>query len=398
MKNVFCFAFLIKKLLLVSFFVLNYIYCTAQYEFTKSVVVDSIAIDNGESFALYLPSSYNKDEPSPIIFVFDPAARGTTGLTPFLDVSEKHNYIVVCSNNSKNGPLEQNFEIANRLFNYVFSNYSIEESNMLVAGFSGGSRLATTIAVLTNKFSGVIACGAGFSSVPSHTPSTQDFSYVGICGNEDMNYNEMLKNKGFLQRLNFSSTLFTYNGDHKWPPNEQINRAFRWLQNKKIKDSVLISQNFELDFNEAEAFYSSGELLFSAEVYDRILASYKGFVPLNEVNEKYSSLINSKAYKKEHKSLQDALAQEEKISIKLFDKLNGDFLFPKKVNFSWWKKELNKLEKLNADGSFQLKKMVSRIRFNLFAAVYSRKNARLHNSSSEQISLSNKLQKLIYPN
>ena len=356
----------------------------SQKTIEKGKVTDSIKVLNtlDETFAIYIPNSFDEKKKSPIIFIFEPAARGSIGLSSFIEASEQYGYILVCSNNSKNGSYEQNFSIANNLFNQIFKSFSIDQDKMYLAGFSGGSRLASTIAVLTNNFSGVIACGAGFASEASYIPSTQKFSYVGLCGNEDMNYKEMIGNNEYLQRLGFDNTLITYNGDHKWPPKEQVNRALRWLQNKK-NDSLLISKNLSVDISESEGFESSGELLFAAENYTRIL-------------NKYEKLILSKKFKDEYKSLQNALQQENKISNRLFDRLQKDFLFPEKANIDWWKKELNKLSKLKKSGSQQQQKMIARVRFNIFAAVYSRKNKNLYKSSSKQIDLSNNIQALVY--
>jgi len=118
-------------------------------------VIDSVPVisTTDETFAIYLPSSFNKNELSPIVFIFDPAARGAVGLSSFIDSSEKYGYILVCSNNSKNGPYERSFNLANNLFNHIFKKFNIDQSNMYLAGFSGGSRLVSTIAVLTNNFS-----------------------------------------------------------------------------------------------------------------------------------------------------------------------------------------------------------------------------------------------------
>ena len=166
----------------------------SQNHFKKGSIIDSIPVKNTktETFALYLPSSFNHQELSSIVFVYDPSAKGKSGIKPFIKASEKYGFIIVCSNNSKNGSNDKNFSISNNLFSHVFSFFKIKESEMYLSGFSGGSRLASSIASITNQFTGVIACGAGFSSVPEYRPSSQKYYYVGICGNRDMNYSCLL--------------------------------------------------------------------------------------------------------------------------------------------------------------------------------------------------------------
>ena len=168
-------------------------------------------------------------------FVFDPSGKGKRGVKPFLKASEKYGYVIVCSNNSKNGPYNINFDIFNNLYSHITSTIKIERNEMYLSGFSGGSRLACAVASITDLFTGVIACGAGFPQIPEYVPSTQKYNYVGLCGNRDFNYYEMIKNKSFLNKINFNNTLITSKKKHSWPSNDDILRAFDWLYLRKLK-------------------------------------------------------------------------------------------------------------------------------------------------------------------
>ncbi len=370
----------------------------AQITFKKGVVIDSVEVLNttGESFALYLPKSFDTTKPSSIIFVFEPAARGAVGVAPFTEAAETYGHIIVCSNNSKNGPYEKSFQFANTLFDHVFSTFTINESEMYVAGFSGGARLASAIAVLTDRFVGVIACGAGLSADPSHIPSVQSFAYVGICGNEDMNYREMLNNKGFLEKTGLKNTLITYNGEHRWPPKDQINKAFRWLSIATDTHKESWVTNFNAEYQEADLLKANNEQLLAAENYDRLLRFYSSHFSLDTVKTSYLTLTGSKPYKTEVKALQMALAKEDEWSKRLFDRFNKDIQSPKSVNMSWWRKEFEKLKKLEEKGAKQQKKMIKRLRFSLFAAAYSRGNPNLYSSNNGQLEFCKKIRNLIY--
>src|SRR4029077_2132851 len=56
-----------------------------------------------QSYALYLPTSYSTRKRFPIIYAFDPGARGKTPVELMKDAAERYGYIVVGSNNSRNG-------------------------------------------------------------------------------------------------------------------------------------------------------------------------------------------------------------------------------------------------------------------------------------------------------
>lgn len=376
----------------------------AQTVFEKGAIHDSIPISgtNDESFALYLPEKYQENALNPIVFVFEPGARAAIGIRPFIQASEKYGFMLVCSNNSRNGPYERNFAIANNLFNHIFTNYNIKQDEMYLSGFSGGSRLACAVASLTNQFAGVIACGAGFSNLQEHMPSTQDYAYVGLCGDRDMNFKEMLKNKDYLNLMKFNHTLITYDGDHSWPSPEQISRAFDWLRVQKLKtenpgESQEVLALYKTAYSRIGAFKANEEFLYASEQYERLLKSYAGLVSVDSLTKQNQELLTSKPYKKQSTSLANVLKMERKLADKLTAKITSDFKNPKKTNFGWWEKELDKLNALKDKGDTEIQKMVYRLKFDLFARAYSRKNALLYNSNEEQAALVDRFLNLIYP-
>lgn len=385
-----------RKSLLFSFLLVVGFALNAQNTYQKATIIDSIPITgtNNESFALFLPKSYSPDKPSSILFIFEPAARAALGIRQFIPVSEKYGHILVCSNNSRNASYERNFAIANNLFSHVFSQFNIKEDEMYASGFSGGSRLAAAIASLTDQFAGVVGCGAGFSRLQEHTPSAHDYSYIGLCGNRDMNYKEMLENKSYLNLINFNSALITFDGEHRWPPEGQILRAFDWLHLQKLKNQKPIPKGdilelYKSDYGLLQKFRKNEALLFEAEQLERMVKDYKGVLEIDSLNRQYRSLVASKRLKKKLSAVEDAVDREQKWMLKWDTQLIKDFKEPDKVNWKWWEKELEKLEKLKEDDDPEIQRMVYRLRFDLFARIYSRKNTLLHQQSEANSNLIN---------
>src|SRR5438034_7497597 len=77
-----------------------------EQKFIRGVVIDRVASagDQTKSYALYLPTTYTRERKFPVIYCFDPGARGAVPVERFKDAAEKYEYIVVGSNNSRNGP------------------------------------------------------------------------------------------------------------------------------------------------------------------------------------------------------------------------------------------------------------------------------------------------------
>ena len=65
-----------------------------------------------QTYALYLPSSYTPTKKWPIVYAFDPSARGDRPIDTLKAAAEKYGYIVAASNNSRNGPWPPEIEAA----------------------------------------------------------------------------------------------------------------------------------------------------------------------------------------------------------------------------------------------------------------------------------------------
>jgi hypothetical protein len=72
----------------------------------KGQVVERIEAlnDSSQSYALYLPSNYTPNRKWPVLYAFDPGARGRVPVERFKEAAEKYGWIVLGSNNSRNGP------------------------------------------------------------------------------------------------------------------------------------------------------------------------------------------------------------------------------------------------------------------------------------------------------
>jgi len=110
-----------------------------------------------QSYALYLPSTYSPARKWPLLAAFDPGARGSVPLEHFKQAAERYGYIVCGSNNSRNGPMAVSADAAYAMLGDVVNRFPIDEKRVYLTGFSGGARVATTIAMLLKgRIAGVI--------------------------------------------------------------------------------------------------------------------------------------------------------------------------------------------------------------------------------------------------
>ena len=100
-----------------------------------------------QSYALYLPSNYSASRSWPVVYSFDPGARGSFALQLQKAAAERYGFILAASNNSRNGPWKPQFEAAQAMVQDTHEELSIDDRRMYLAGFSGGARVAAQIAL-----------------------------------------------------------------------------------------------------------------------------------------------------------------------------------------------------------------------------------------------------------
>jgi hypothetical protein len=332
----------------------------------KGSITDSISVGGPEndSYALYLPQSFRHGELSPIVFIFHPAAQGRHGLLPFLGASEKYGYILVCSNDSKNGPYDGNYEISNRLINKVLTDFNIDPSRIYAAGFSGGARLASSIAVLSGQIQGVIACGAGFS--PNEMTIEPGFSYAAIVGNRDFNYSELLKTRGWLDKLNFPNELFEFELRHQWPDTSQVQKAFKWLQMEAYRKGVLpvdpatVMSIYRDFYQHAREYERKGQWLWAAAEYERIIRNFSRYYELDSIQRFKEDIKSGKFYKGQRRQLLRSLETENEVLLRYHEQLSGT-LAAGSTDISWWERELGRLRTRYGDTDQYSRNMLERV-------------------------------------
>src|SRR6185503_58837 len=130
----------------------------------RGQIVDRVEAlnDSSQTYALYLPSNYTPNRKWPVLYAFDPGARGRMPVERFKEAAEKYGWIVLGSNNSRNGPWNVTAAAWNAMLTDTHPRFAIDDERMYATGFSGGARVAVQIAAGCKCLAGVIANGAGF--------------------------------------------------------------------------------------------------------------------------------------------------------------------------------------------------------------------------------------------
>ena len=160
-----------------------------------------------QTYALYLPSSYDPRRTWPVIY----------------------------SNISRNGPVLPSLRAGLAMMRDTFDPFSVDERRHYATGFSGGARAAGTLAqVEKGRIAGVIGCAAGFPGEVEPTAQTP-YALCGTNGNEDYNWVEMNRLDRTLASLGKPHRLLRFSGGHTWPPKDVAMAAVEWLELQAMK-------------------------------------------------------------------------------------------------------------------------------------------------------------------
>ena len=254
--------------------------------------------DAGQSYALYLPSGYSADRTWPIIYAFDAGARGLVPVQRFQDAAERYGFIVVGSNNSRNGPISVANDAFRAMVTDTTARFAVDPRRVYLAGFSGGARVAVLAALALENAAGVIGAGAGF---PDHIQPTGSlpFAYYGTAGTDDFNYPEMKQLDSALLELGLPRWLEVFEGGHDWPPADVCVRAIEWMETQAMRskirpmDDALINRILERVAANAEAEEKAGRLYGAYRRYSGLAATLAGLRDVSPFERKARELAAS---------------------------------------------------------------------------------------------------------
>src|SRR3954469_18271247 len=83
-----------------------------------------------QTYALYVPSTYTPQKAWPVIFCFDPGARGLEPVQRLNAAAEKYGYIVAGSLNSRNGAWADNAAAIQAMVSDVESHLNLDSKRL----------------------------------------------------------------------------------------------------------------------------------------------------------------------------------------------------------------------------------------------------------------------------
>ncbi len=340
-----------------------------QLTLKKGAITDSIKVRDSiaESFALYLPSDYDTEKKWPIIFVYDMQGRGRRALSMFVRAAEEEGYILAASNNVRDSlSISKNILISNRMFNMVFSLFHIKKNRIYTAGFSNGARLASLVPTFIKEVKGVISCGSPVANIEVLNPKNP-FHFIGLVGNGDYNYPEMLQIEKILNKLKFPNQVLVFEGGHQWPNKEYLVKAMNILtfaamaKGDTAKNDSLIKKTYNKNLIEVNTLVNDNKPLLADNLLKKIIDIYRPHKNIDSLKESRKTLRKSKLFKTRNRNQNAIFFKETLIKEDYEYYLEEDILTYNYSNLGWWNYQMDELKKYDKSANVLEQQMGERL-------------------------------------
>lgn len=285
------------------------------------------AKDPAQTYALYLPSGYSASRAWPVIFCFDPGARGVLAVKRLQPAAEKYGYIVAASLTSRNGPWDPNVDAAKAMIGDVDTHLHLDAKRVYLAGLSGGARVACQLAQ-AGFARGVIACSAGFAGGTENIPDKIGFAVYGTAGFEDFNYKELKELDQALDARHATHHIAFFEGPHEWPPAPVLDGALEWLELQAMvagvrpRDDAFVQRAWQAHVAALPAQTAGAVWRANKE----LAADFKGLVDVSDAEKKAAQLVPTAEVKDYLKAERAQLAREESLANDISQRAMGGFV------------------------------------------------------------------------
>ena len=278
--------------------------------------------DPKQTYAVYLPSNYVGARKWPILYAFDPGARGRTPVEHFKEAAEKFGWIIVGSNNSRNGNGQSSFDAWNAITRDTAARFSLDDSRAYAAGFSGGARMAILLATQCKDcLAGVIASGAGFP-VGIEPSTAMHFAMFTTAGTEDFNFAEVKSLDEKLKRAGMAHQSEIFEGRHEWPPSSVAVNAIAWMELKAFKPDAGqlpsgLSDWWNSRLKQARELQEAKKVYDAYQVYAELSSGLKGLRNDVELENKVNELRNSREVRDALRDEQQQIRKQEELETRV---------------------------------------------------------------------------------
>jgi predicted esterase len=226
--------------------------------------LDSCLFEPDHRYHISLPDHLVSGQKIPLVIAIDPHGDGFSAMQHFRVALDDLPVAVAGSEKLRNN--YEGFEASlKNLHNDLIEKYPVDPQNVIVAGFSGGARMAFYYG-LRNAVHGIIMFGAGPGKLAGNSPVTQIYA---VTGTRDFNFIEQYRPLFYeLRSASYVNDYFT--GTHEWPPERYILEAVVFCLRNGPQPCQALSRELSDEFlDESDSLRNADDLLFAGKALEK---------------------------------------------------------------------------------------------------------------------------------
>ncbi|MEQ8188888.1 MAG: hypothetical protein ABRQ39_13035 [Candidatus Eremiobacterota bacterium] len=204
---------------------------TTQVAATPTQKAASI-IDTAD-YIIYLPSGISETDKYPLLIGLSPSADASGMIDFWKNTSEKYKWIIYASRIGRNGmDLDSSItDIATIIKRDILPAYPIDREKIIASGISGGGMASHAFSFLYPD----MICAVIINTGMINEEYLKEPAYPGgkiavlLASPDDFRYNEMQRDRDFLQNLGWKIKWIEFSGGHTMAPETVYDEAVRWV-------------------------------------------------------------------------------------------------------------------------------------------------------------------------
>ena len=297
-------------------------------------VPDSCREEPGHRYYISEPGNIPARQKLPLILAIDPHGDGKLAADEFSSALRNIPAIVAGSDKIKNNDPEFVSSLS-RLEADVRSKYPVDPEKIIVAGFSGGARMAFYYG-MNHRVLGIIMFGAGPGQSIRDAGSRRVYM---ASGTRDFNFMEQYLPPftGMQDARSYMTDFFR--GTHEWPPAETIYESVAWI----LKDEPGFPGNIPEDISaellaECDSLEESNDLFLAAKALEKAWVFAPEGRQRDRISRKIEEFREQPGWNSSRKEFEGYLQMELKLKKAYVDRLADP-------DTAWWKNEIQSLNR-----------------------------------------------------
>jgi len=336
MKSIFSFSSSFKMIVYITFLIILTNACTNQTDIVltpvdyQDILIEKCTADSVNKYHILVPENLDPSQKLPLVIALDPHGDGKLAVEKFRPAVRYFPCLVAGSDLIKNN--FPGFENAIfQLIQDIERKYAVDNKQIIIAGFSGGARMAYYFA-LNHQLKGVLMCGAGPGQ---QKPSCPVYAISGMGG---FNFAEQYQHPDIRSFNDDQFTSDYFHGIHEWPQPQLLsdglicllgdNSDLENLRRKRSHDLILI----------ADTLGKKGDELLAWKALEKAAKLSVSKKESDKAVEQGNSLLKNEDFRNNIKLLDKALNTETRLKQVYAQRSLTE-------NFDWWKNELTALNK-----------------------------------------------------